>query len=92
VQLLPDDSASATAHLHYQHQEQREDGEQGQEPQWHAAKQLLVKQLLDGQAAEAALAGVLAEAREEQLAACKALAAELRRVQSLERLRMSEFP
>lgn len=53
-------------------------------------REQLVQQLLDGQAAEAAMREVLAEAREEQVAACKALAAELRRVHALERLRIGE--
>jgi hypothetical protein len=50
----------------------------------------LVQLVLEAQAGEAALRGVLAEEREEQVAACKALAAELRRVHALERLRAGE--
>ena len=48
------------------------------------------QQLLTGAAGEAALRSVLGEAREEQVAACKALSRELRRVHALERLRISE--
>lgn len=51
----------------------------------------LVEQLLEAQAAEAALRSVLGEAREQQVAAAKALASELRRVHALERLRISDM-
>lgn len=68
--------SSGTASHHAQQQQGREE----QLLQW----------LLGAQAAEAALRAVLCEAREEQLAACKALSAELRRVHALERLRISE--
>lgn len=47
--------------------------------------------LLEAQADEAALRGVLNEAREQQIAAAKGLSAELRRVHALERLRISKW-
>ncbi|PSC68373.1 DSBA family thioredoxin domain containing [Micractinium conductrix] len=50
-----------------------------------------VQRLLEAQAAEAALRSVLNEAREELVAACKALSGELRRVHALERLRISDM-
>ena len=53
-------------------------------------QQELLQRLLEAQAGEAALRSVLGEAREEQVAACKALSRELRRVHALERLRISE--
>lgn len=52
-----------------------------------AQVQALMQQVLEAQADEAAVRGVLWEARLEQLALCSALAAELRRVHSLQSLR-----
>ena len=54
-------------------------------------EQELLQRLLEAQAGESALRSVLGEAREEQVAACKALSGELRRVHALERLRISEW-
>ena len=50
----------------------------------------LLERLLEAQAAEAALRSLLDEAREQQVAAAKALSSELRRVHALERLRISD--
>lgn len=61
-----------------------------QRQQQQGREEQLLQSLLEAQAAEAALRAVLSEAREEQVAACRALSAELRRVHALERLRISE--
>ncbi|KAI3435831.1 hypothetical protein D9Q98_001889 [Chlorella vulgaris] len=56
-----------------------------------AQVQALMQQVLEAQADEAAVRGVLWEARLEQLALCSALAAELRRVHSLQSLRTGDL-
>lgn len=75
------DGSSCSMAQHIQQQKQQSQGREEQLLQW----------LLGAQAAEAALRAVLCEAREEQVAACKALSSELRRVHALERLRVSEW-